>query len=103
MVYYNHKKEKETIKMKRWVTCPADVERYVRDERERPHDYEEHFYPCYIEYEQSWDSHFCGNYYFMNKTKEEAIAMRKKSLLEYIQEKNKEINAAIFALEKLDE
>ena len=36
-------------------------------------------------------------------TKEEAIAMRKKNLLEYIQEKNKEINAAIFALEKLDE
>lgn len=89
--------------MKRWVTCPADVEKYVRDERERPHDYEEHFYPCYIEYEQPWDSHFCGNYYFMNKTKEEAIAMRKKNLLEYIQEKNKEINAAILGLEKLDE
>lgn len=89
--------------MKRWVTCPADVEKYVRDERERPHDYEEHFYPCYIEYEQPWDSHFCGNYYFMNETKEEAIAMRKKNLLEYIQEKNKEINAAILALEKLDE
>ena len=89
--------------MKRWVTCPADVEKYVKDERERPHDYEEHFYPCYIGYEEPWDSHFCGNYYFMNETKEEAIAMRKKNLLEYIQEKNKEINAAIFALEKLDE
>ena len=89
--------------MKRWVTCPADVEKYVRDERERPHDYEEHFYPCYIEYEQPWDSHFCGNYYFMNETKEEAIAMRKKNLLEYIQEKNKEINAAILGLKKLDE
>ena len=89
--------------MKRWVTSPADVEKYVRDKRERPHDYEEHFYPCYIEYEQPWDSHFCGNYYFMNKTKEEAIAMRKKNLLEYIQEKNKAINAAILELEKLDE
>ena len=89
--------------MKRWVTCPADVEKYVRDERERPHDYEEHFYPCYIEYEQPWDSHFCGNYYFMNETKEEAIAMRKKNLLEYIQEKNKEINVAVLGLEKLDE
>ena len=37
-----------------------------------------------------------------NKTKEEAIAMRKKNLLEYIQEKNKEINAAILGLEELD-
>ena len=51
--------------MKRWVTCPADVEKYVRDERERPINYEGHFYPCYIEYEQPWDSHFCGNYYFI--------------------------------------
>ena len=42
------------------------------------------------------------SYYFMNKTKEEAIAMRKKNLLEYIQEKNKEINAAILGLEELD-
>ena len=88
--------------MKRWVTCPADVEKYVRDERERPRDYEEHFYPCYIEYEQPWDCHFCGNYHFMNKTKEEAIAMRKKNLLEYIQGKDKAINAAILELEELD-
>lgn len=88
--------------MKRWVTCPADVEKYVRDERERPINYEGHFYPCYIEYEQPWDSHFCGNYHFMNKTKEEAIAMRKKNLLKYIQEKNKEINAAVLGLEELD-
>lgn len=88
--------------MKRWVTCPADVEKYVRDDRERPHDYEEHFYPCYIVYVDSWDAHFCGNYYFANKTKEEAIAMRRKNLLEYIHEKNKEINAAVLGLEELD-
>ena len=88
--------------MKRWVTCPADVEKYVRDDRERPINYEEHFYPCYIEYEQPWDSHFCGNYYFMNETKEEAIAMRKKNLLEYINEKSKAINAAVLELEGLD-
>lgn len=88
--------------MKRWVTCPADVEKYVRDERERPCDYEEHFYPCYIEYEEPWDSHFCGNYYFMNNTKEEAIAMRRKNLLKYIQEKSKVINAAALELEGLD-
>ena len=35
-----------------WVTCPADVERYVKDERERPYNYKEHFYPCYIKYEE---------------------------------------------------
>lgn len=82
--------------MKRWVTCPADVEKYVRDERERPINYEGHFYPCYIEYDEIWDSHF------VNKTKEEAIAMRRKNLLEYIHEKNKAINAAMLALEELD-
>ena len=85
-----------------WVTCPADVERYVKDERERPYHYEEHFYPCYIEYDEPWDSHFCGNYYFVNKTKEEAIAMRRKNLLEYIHEEYETINGAKRELEKLD-
>lgn len=88
--------------MKYWVTCPTDVEKYIKDERERPYNYKEHFYPCYIEYSEPWDYHFCGSYYFMNKTKEEAIAMRKKNLLEYIQEKNKAIYAAVFELEELD-
>ena len=88
--------------MKYWVTCPADVEKYVKDERERPYNYKEHFYPCYIEYDEPWDFHFCGSYYFVNKTKEEAIAMRRKNLLEYIQEKNKAINAAMLELEELD-
>lgn len=88
--------------MKYWVTCPADVEKYIKDERERPYNYKEHFYPCYIEYDEPWDYHFCGSYYFMNKTKEEAIAMRKKNLLEYIKEKNKAIYAAVFELEELD-
>ena len=85
-----------------WVTCPADVERYVKDERERPYNYKEHFYPCYIEYEEPWDFHFCGKYYFVNKTKEEAIAMRRKNLLEYIHERYEAINGAKLELEKLD-
>lgn len=88
--------------MKYWVTCPADVEEYVTDERERPNNYEEHFYPCYIEYAEPWDFHFCGNFYFMNKSKEEAITMRRKNLTTYIEKKYKEIEAARHALNKLD-
>lgn len=88
--------------MKYWVTCPADVEEYVRDERERPRDYEEHFYPCYIEYEEPWDYHFCGDFYFKNETREEAIAMRRKNLIAYIEKKHKEIEAAEYALKELD-
>lgn len=88
--------------MKYWVTCPADVEKYVTDEKKRPYNYEEHFYPCYIEYDEPWDFHFCGNFYFMNETKEEAIATRRKNLLEYIDKKIQEIDAARFELEKLD-
>lgn len=88
--------------MKYWVTCPADVEEYVRDERERPRNYEEHFYPCYIEYEEPWDYHFCGDFYFLNKSREEAIAMRRKNLGAFIKEKYKEIEAAKHALKELD-
>ena len=84
-----------------WVTCPADVEKYVKDERELPYNYKEHFYPCYIEYEEPWDFHFCGKYYFVNETKEEAIAMRRKNLLEYLDEKYQEINKIKLELEKL--
>ena len=88
--------------MKYWVTCPADVEEYVRDERERPRNYEEHFYPCYIEYEEPWDYHFCGDFYFKNESREEAIAMRRENLIAFIKEKYKEIEAAKHALEELD-
>ena len=88
--------------MKYWVTCPADVEKYVTDERERPDNYEEHFYPCYIEYVEPWDFHFCGNFYFMNENKEEAITTRRKNLLEYIHNKYREIDAAKFELKKLE-
>lgn len=88
--------------MKYWVTCPADVEKYVKDERERPHNYEEHFYPCYIEYDEPWDFHFCGSYYFVNKTKEEAISMRQTNLLKYIDEKYQEICDAKRELKKID-
>lgn len=87
--------------MKYWVTCPADVEKYI-DERERPYNYKEHFYPCYIEYDEPWDYHFCGSYYFMNETKEEAISMRHTNLLKYIDEKYQEISDAKLELEKLD-
>jgi hypothetical protein len=88
--------------MKYWVTCPADVEEYVRDERERPRNYEEHFYPCYIEYEEPWDYHFCGDFYFKNESREEAIAMRRENLIAFIKEKYKEIEAAKHALKELD-
>lgn len=88
--------------MKYWVTCPADVENYVSDERERPSNYEEHFYPCYIEYAEPWDFHFCGNFYFMNKTKEEAITMRKANLTDYIAEKYRQIESAKLALKELE-
>ena len=88
--------------MKYWVTCPADVEKYIKDERERPYNYKEHFYPCYIEYDEPWDFHFCGSYYFMNKTKEEAISMRHTNLLKYIDEKYQEISDAKCELKKLD-
>ena len=84
-----------------WVTCSADVEKYVKDERERPYNYKEHFYPCYIEYEEPWDFHLCGKYYFVNETKEEAITMRRKNLLEYLDEKYQEINRIKLELEKL--
>ena len=85
-----------------WVTCPADVERYVKDERERPANYEEHFYPCYIEYEEPWDFHFCSSFHFVNKTKEEAISMRQTNLLKYINEKYREIYNAKRELKKLN-
>jgi hypothetical protein len=88
--------------MKYWVTCPADVEKYVRDERERPRDYEEHFYPCYIEYEEPWDYHFCGDFYFLNKSREEAIAMRRENLIAYIAKSRWQITAAKHALKELD-
>ena len=88
--------------MKYWVTCPADVENYVHDERERPHNYEEHFYPCYIEYEEPWDLHFCGNFYFINESREEAITMRKANLKNYIAEKRRQIEAAKIELKKLE-
>jgi hypothetical protein len=88
--------------MKYWVTCPADVEEYVRDERERPRDYEEHFYPCYIEYEEPWDYHFCGDFYFLNKSREEAIAMRRENLIAYIAKSRWQITAAKHALKELD-
>ena len=88
--------------MKYWVTGPADVEKYIKDERERPYNYKEHFYPCYIEYDEPWDFHFCGSYYFMNKTKEEAISMRHTNLLKYIDEKYQEIYDAKLELKKLN-
>ena len=84
-----------------WVTCPADIEKYVKDERERPNNYEEHFYPCYIEYEEPWDFHFCGKFYFVNETKEEAIIRRQANLLKYINEKYREIYNAKLELKKL--
>ena len=80
--------------MKYWVTCPEEVEEYVTDERERPDNYKEHFYPCYIEYEEPWDYHFCGFFYFKNESKEEAIAMRKENLIAYIKEKYEQIEMA---------
>jgi hypothetical protein len=88
--------------MKYWVTCPADVEEYVTDERERPRNYEEHFYPCYIKYEEPWDLHFCGNFYFMNESREEAIAMRKTNLINYINERRRQIENAKSALKELN-
>ena len=88
--------------MKYWVTCPADVEEYVHDERERPRNYEEHFYPCYIEYEEPWDFHFCGYFYFLNDSREEAIAMRRKNLTAYIAKNRRQIEAAEHTLEELD-
>lgn len=88
--------------MKYWVTCPADVEKLVSDERERPDNYEEHFYPCYIKYVEPWDFHFCGNFYFMNETKEEAITMRKTNLINYITERKRQIESAKLELKKLD-
>lgn len=88
--------------MKYWVTCPADVENLVHDERERPRNYEEHFYPCYIEYADSWDAHFCGYFYFMNESREDAIAMRKTNLTNYIAEKRRQIEAAKLELKKIE-
>ena len=88
--------------MKYWVTCPADVEKFVRDERERPRNYKEHFYPCYIEYEDAWDPHFCGNFYFTNESREEAITMRTCHLTSYIIEKRRQIEAAELALKELE-
>jgi len=88
--------------MKYWVTCPADVETLVYDERERPRNYEEHFYPCYIKYVDSWDAHFCGYFYFMNETREDAIAMRKTNLTNYIAEKRRQIESAELELKKLE-
>ena len=88
--------------MKYWVTCPADIEKLVHDERERPCNYEEHFYPCYIKYEEPWDLHFCGNFYFINESKKEAIAMRRGNLLTYIKKKREEIKAAKHALDELN-
>ncbi len=87
--------------MKYWVTCPADIEKYVSDERERPTKYEEHFYPCYIEYAEPWDFHFCGYYYFVNETKEQAISMRKENLKNYISKCYLDIDLAKQEIEKL--
>ena len=86
--------------MKYWVTCPADVENLVSDKRERPDNYEEHFYPCYIMYEEPWDSLY-GNFYFMNKSRKEAINMRHTNLMNYIAEKRRQIEAAELELKKL--
>ena len=41
------------------------LESCIPDERERPRDYKNHTYPCMVEYEESWDAHFCGYYYFV--------------------------------------
>ena len=88
--------------MQYWVTCPADVEEYVRDERKRPRDYEEHFYPCYIVYEGLLYYPFYDTFYFLNESREQAIAMRRRNLTAYIKEKHREIKAAEHALEELD-
>ena len=85
-----------------WMTCPKDVESYVFDERERPADYKEHFYPCYIDYEEPWDLHFCGYYYFVNETKKEAIEMRRRNLEEYLANCYRDIELAKIQLKKLD-
>ena len=42
------------------------------------------------------------SYYFMNKTKEEAISMRHTNLLKYIDEKYQEISDAKRELQKLN-
>lgn len=61
-----------------------DLERFISyDERERPANYKEHFYPCFIEYEEPWDLHFCGQYYFVKLTPEETRNKR----IKYLEEK----------------
>ena len=81
----------------------SDLEKTIRDERERPRDYKEHFYPCYVEYADSWDAHFCGKYYFTDHTPEQVAEMRLKSRyrwLERLETKKAEIEQEIAALKK---
>jgi hypothetical protein len=56
-----------------YVKDVADLEKQIKDERERPYDYKNHFYPCHLMYEPSWDAHFCGDWYWVDKTPEETL------------------------------
>lgn len=65
----------------RYIESIEELERLTyRDERERPRNYKEHFYPCYVSYAEPWDFHFCGNWYFENFTPEETAKIHLKGL-----------------------
>jgi hypothetical protein len=111
MLYYNQKEKRKGDKKMIYIESIEELEYLTRkDERERPRNYKEHFYPCYISYEEPWDFHFCGSWYFEKFTPEETDKRRFEDLRRYreslkkksaeIQEEIYAINAQILALNK---
>lgn len=75
-----------------YIESVKDLEEFIKDERERPSDYQTHTYPCYIEYSEPWDMHFCGSYYFLNYTPIEAMQIRISYLQNRVNKMQENIN-----------
>ena len=101
MLYYNQKEKRKGDKKMRYIESIEELEYLTRkDERERPRNYKEHFYPCYISYAEPWDSHFCGDWYFEKFTPEETARMRFEDLKrkrEYLKKKLNDTQEEIYA------
>lgn len=74
-----------------YVESIKDLERRFQVEAERPIDYQNHFYPCYLEFVDSMDAHFCGRFYFAELTPEETKAQRRAHLKALINNHKEEI------------
>ena len=86
-----------------YITSAKELEKFVRIEVSRPKDYKNHFYPCYIEYDEPWDTHCCGEYYFMDYTPEKTIEIRKNHLKDELKNLDKQRAKINQELKKLGE